>query len=38
MTLMIKRLPGNLFPDNDRQAPALRALGEESRIVCRHPS
>ncbi len=38
MTLMIKRLPGNLFPDNDRQAPTLRALGEESRIVCRHPS
>ena len=37
MTLMIKRLPGNFFPDNDRQAPALRALGEESRIVCRHP-
>lgn len=38
MTLIIKRLPGNLFPDNDRQAPALRALGEESRILCRHPS
>ncbi len=38
MTLMLKRLPGNLFPDNDRQAPTLRALGEESRIVCRHPS
>lgn len=38
MTLMIKRLPGNLFPDDDRQAPALRALGEESRILCRHPN
>ena len=37
MTLMLKRPPGNLFPDNDRQAPALRALGETSRIVCRHP-
>ena len=37
MRLTIKRLPGNLFPDNDRQAPALRALGEASRIVCRHP-
>ena len=37
MTLMLKRLPGNVFPDNDRQAPALRALGDESRIVCRHP-
>ena len=37
MTLMLKRLPGNLFPDDDRQAPALRALGEESRILCRHP-
>ncbi len=38
MTLMLKRLPGNLFPDNDRQAPALRALGEQSRILCRHPN
>ena len=37
MTLMLKRLPGNLFPDNDRQAPALRALREQSRILCRHP-
>ncbi len=37
MKLMLKRPPGNLFPDNDRQAPALRALGETSRIVCRHP-
>jgi hypothetical protein len=37
MRLMLKRPPGNLFPDNDRQAPALRARGETSRIVCRHP-
>lgn len=37
MALMLKRLPGNLFPDDDRQAPALRALGEASRILCRHP-
>lgn len=36
MRLMLKRLPGNLFPDNDRQAPALRAQGAHSRIVCRH--
>lgn len=37
MRLMLKRPPGNLFPDNDRQAPALRAPGETSVIVCRHP-
>lgn len=37
MALMLKRRPGNLFPDNDRQAPALRAPGEESRILCLHP-
>jgi hypothetical protein len=37
MRLMMKRRPGNLFPDNDRQAPALRALGAWSQIVCRHP-
>jgi len=37
MRLMLKRPPGNLYPDNDRQAPALRAMGEQSRIICRHP-
>lgn len=39
MSLMLKRLPGNLFPDNDRQAPAAsRAMGERSKILCFHPS
>lgn len=38
MRMMRKRHPGNLFPDNDRQAPALRALGTVSRILCKHPS
>ncbi len=37
MAMMLKRLPGNLFPDNDRQAPALRASQNISTVVCRHP-
>jgi len=37
MRLMMKRRPGNLFPDDGRQAPSLRALGETGVIVCRHP-
>ena len=37
MKLMLKRLPGNLFPDNDRQAPSLRAADGSGEVVCRHP-
>lgn len=37
MRLMLTRRPGNLFPDDDRQAPSLRQPGSVSRVVCRHP-
>ena len=37
MQLMLKRLPGNLFPDDDRQALALRAEAVTEVVVCRHP-
>jgi len=38
MTMMRKRRAGNLFPDNDRQAPSLRVDAAVSQVVCRHPS
>ena len=37
MRMMLKRFPGNLFPDNDRQAPAQRSSTASSSVVCRHP-